>query len=406
MRERTPGVPPPRWALKAYGVALAALATMRAPDLGGTATWSPAPVQPDQYGFDEGQYERALRAPSPGETLAGAMRARGVGASKVARAGELAEACCKMSGGRAGAFLIYTDRQTGLAPVFIQRADVSRYVVFDFRDSVSVYEGFYRPVVQRRSAQGEIGEHQDSTLAALLAHDTLAAILARVMAWQVDFHRLRRGDRFFVIYEEEQSGGITTRLDVLAARVLHNGQDHRVYGFAPDDSHLDYYDEHGNAVRRQFLRAPIEYTRVSSAFSQRRLHPTLHRYKPHLGTDLAAPEGTPIVATAAGTVSASGWTERNGHYVRLEHADTFATAYLHMAGRAVRAGQHVRQGGLIGYVGATGTATGPHVCYRMWQNGQAVDALRLVQPPPATIAPGIHRAFRSHRDSLHHRLGA
>ena len=365
----------------------------------------PALPQTDRYGFDAARYIRTLRAPQPGETLAGALRAHGVAASKVARAEKMAAACCEVAGGPAGGLLVYTDRQTGAAPVFILRADVSRYVVFDFRDSVSVYEGFYEPVVLRRSAQGAIGAHPDSTLAALLAHDTLAAILARVMAWQVDFHRLQRGDRFYVLYEEERTGGIVTRLDVLAARVLHNGQDHRVYGFAPDDGRLDYYDEHGNAVRRQFLRAPIEYTRVSSAFSQRRLHPTLHRYKPHLGTDLAAPEGTPIVATADGTVRASGWTERNGHYVRIEHDGTFSTAYLHMSRRAVRAGQHVRQGALIGYVGATGAATGPHVCYRLWQNAQAVDALQLVQAPPDSIAPGIRRAFHTHRDSLRPRLG-
>ena len=379
---------------------------LQAPPLGETSTPSLTPRRLDRYGFDAVRYTRALRAPLPGETLPGALRAHGVPAPMVTRAGELAEACCEVSGDHAGGLLVYTDRQTGLAPVFIQRADVSRYVVFDLRDSVSVYEGYFRPVKYRRSGQGEIGAHPDSTLAALLAHDTLAAILARVMAWQVDFHRLRRGDRFNVLYEEERSGGVTTRLDVLAARVLHNGQDHRVYGFAPDDSHLDYYDERGNAVRRQFLRAPIEYTRVSSAFSQRRLHPTLHRYQPHLGTDLAAPEGTPIVATAAGTVSTSGWTEHNGHYVKIDHGAGHATAYLHMSRRAVRAGQHVRQGGLIGYVGATGAATGPHVCYRLWQNGQAVDALLLVQPPPDSIAPGIRRAFRAHRDSLHHRLGA
>ena len=406
MHEGLPGItsPPLRWALRACGAALAMLAMLRPAALSETATWSPALPPPDPHGFDAERYSRALRP--PGEMLPEILRAHGVPAAMAARAVEVAKACCEGTEGRTGGLLVYTDRQTGQTPVFVRRTDVARYAVFDFRDSVSVYEGYYRPVVRRHRVSGTIGAHPDSTLAALLAHDALAAILGRVMAWQVDLHQLERGDRFFAVYEEERTGGIVTRLDVLAARVVSGGKDHRVYGFAPDDSHLDYYDEGGRTVRRPFLRVPVRYTRVSSTFSARRLHPVDHRYKPHLGTDLAAPEGTPIVATADGVVAAAGWTARSGHYVKINHDGGYATAYLHMSRRAVRAGEHVRQGGLIGFVGSTGAATGPHVCYRVWQNGQPVDALRLVQPPPDSIAPGLRRAFEAHRDSLRARLGA
>ena len=118
-------------------------------------------------------------------------------------------------------------------------------------------------------------------------------MLGRVFAWQLDMHRLEPGDRFYVVYDEERTGGAITNVDVIAARLVHGGRDHQAYGFLPDDGRLDHYDEHGRGLRRQFLRAPIVYTRVSSRYSRRRLHPIDHRYKPHLGTDFAAPEGTP-----------------------------------------------------------------------------------------------------------------
>jgi murein DD-endopeptidase MepM/ murein hydrolase activator NlpD len=137
-------------------------------------------------------------------------------------------------------------------------------------------------------------------------------------------------------------------------------------------------------MKRAFLKAPVKFSRISSRYSNRRFHPVLKRYKGHYGTDYAAPHGTPIVAVANGVVTATSYTKNNGNYVKLRHDDVYETQYLHMQrfARGIRPGVHVSQGDVIGYVGATGLATGPHVCFRFWKNGRQVDHLRENLPPP------------------------
>ncbi len=153
----------------------------------------------------------------------------------------------------------------------------------------------------------------------------------------------------------------------------HEGKEFFAFYF-PSDSISGFYDETGHALKRPFLRAPLEYKRISSRYSLSRFHPVQKRYKPHLGTDFAAPTGTPIVATASGSVTHASYTRGNGNYVKIRHNDVYTTGYLHMSriAKGIRPGLRVEQGQLIGYVGSTGIATGPHVCYRFlgeWSTG-------------------------------------
>ncbi|MCY4159347.1 MAG: peptidoglycan DD-metalloendopeptidase family protein, partial [Bacteroidetes bacterium] len=149
------------------------------------------------------------------------------------------------------------------------------------------------------------------------------------------------------------------------------------------------------ALKRPFLRAPLNYKRISSQYSLRRYHPVQKRYKPHLGTDFAAAEGTPIVATASGSVTAASYTNANGNYVKIRHNDIYTTGYLHMSriAKGIRPGVRVQQGQLIGYVGSTGLATGPHVCYRFWKNGQQVDAMKVKMPPSEPLPEKLMPQF-------------
>src|SRR5690606_21920108 len=144
---------------------------------------------------------------------------------------------------------------------------------------------------------------------------------------------------------------------------------------------------------RKFLKAPLKYSRISSRYTKRRFHPVQRVYKAHLGTDYAAPTGTPIVSTANGVVVASTYSRFNGNYVKIKHDKAYTTQYLHMSRRAVRKGQRINQGQVIGYVGSTGLATGPHVCYRFWKNGRQVDALAQKFPPSVPIAEKYRTAF-------------
>src|SRR5690606_1516183 len=164
---------------------------------------------------------------------------------------------------------------------------------------------------------------------------------------------------------------------IISAAFSHNGKEFQAYYFKPDDhSEGGYYDENGNSLRRSFLKAPLKFVRISSRFSKRRLHPVQKVWKAYLGTDFAAPTGTPIVSTGDGVVTESQFTRSIGNYVKVKHNNTYTTQYLHMSKRAVKRGQRFKQGQVIGYVGSTGLATGPHVCYRFWKNGVQVDPLK------------------------------
>jgi murein DD-endopeptidase MepM/ murein hydrolase activator NlpD len=156
------------------------------------------------------------------------------------------------------------------------------------------------------------------------------------------------------------------------------------YAFPFDQGEgIDFFDESGKSLRKALLKYPIEFTHISSRYSYSRFHPVAKVYRPHLGTDFAAATGTPIRSAGDGVVLDASYTSNNGLFVRIRHNSTYTTGYLHMSRIAlgIRAGAHVRQGQTIGYVGSTGLATGPHLCYRFWKNGAQVDALRVELPP-------------------------
>jgi murein DD-endopeptidase MepM/ murein hydrolase activator NlpD len=228
------------------------------------------------------------------------------------------------------------------------------------------------------------------------------------MAWQVDFQRLSRGDRFKIIYEESVVENRPIAIGAIKALYF----EHRLrpyYAFPYDQgSGVDYFDEGGNSLRKALLRYPIEFTRISSRYSGRRFHPVEKKYKPHLGTDFAAPTGTPIRSVGDGTVLEAWYSRGNGNYVKIRHNSTYTTQYLHMSKieSGIRPGVRVKQGQVIGRVGSTGLATGPHLCYRFWKNGRQVDALRVALPPSEPIHSGHKDAFESLRLGLSARLNA
>ncbi len=255
------------------------------------------------------------------------------------------------------------------------------YVVFDFSDSVKVYS-VQRPLeVNETQLAGIItkGSNLSNEVQAGVTDigitSELVTKIAQTFAWSIDFFKLHPDDKFKVIYDEKLVDSIpVTTGKIKALYFQHRGKDH--YAFAYDqDGTVNYYDEKGNSNKTMFLMAPLKYTRLSSPYSKRRYHPVQKRYKAHLGTDYAAPKGTPIWSTANGTVIAATFSKYNGYYVKVRHNDTYTTQYLHMSKIAsgMKKGRSVSQGDIIGYVGSTGLATGPHVCYRFWKNGKQVD---------------------------------
>jgi murein DD-endopeptidase MepM/ murein hydrolase activator NlpD len=274
---------------------------------------------------------------------------------------------------------------SGAAKCFIYEPNAIDYVVFDMRDSISIYKGKKEVTTEIKEASGTITSSLYQALDNANVSPVLAIEMADVYAWTIDFYRIQKGDWFKVIYEERFVDGESIGIGkVLAANFNHYEKDFFACYFV-QDSIGDYFDDEANSLRRAFLKSPLKFGRLTSGFTMRRFHPVQKRNKPHLGTDYAAPSGTPIMATGDGVVIASAYSKYNGNYVKVQHNSTYTTQYLHMSKRAAKVGQHVKQGDCIGYVGSTGLATGPHVCYRFWKNGSQTNHLKEDFPPSEPV---------------------
>ena len=233
--------------------------------------------------------------------------------------------------------------------------------------------------------------------------------LSEIYAWTIDFFRLQKGDKFKVIYKEKYINDTiyAGAEPIEAAYFEHNGTP--LYAFAYESDSLknivDYFDEEANNLRRTFLRAPVKFSRISSRYNlKRRIRYYGYKVRPHRGTDYAAPIGTPIMATADGTVTESTRRGGNGKYVKIRHNGTYSTQYLHMKKQNVRRGDFVRQGDVIGWIGMTGNTGGPHVCYRFWKNGRQVDPLREKLPLAEPLAEALRPDYYGYINPLKSQL--
>lgn len=279
---------------------------------------------------------------------------------------------------------------TEQAQVFIYQPNKVEYLIVDFTDSVQTKFGKKEVKIVEKHATGII----ESSLSEAMESQGLNYILAHEMsdiyAWTIDFFHLQKGDNFKLIYEEKYiNDTIPVGIgNIKAAYFVHKDNPIYAFNFVTDSTKNvnDYYDDNAKTLRRQFLKSPIKFSRISSRYNlKRRIKYYGNRVRAHRGTDFAANVGTPILSTANGTVVASRYKGGNGNYVKVRHNATYSTQYLHMKSRKVRKGDYVKQGDVIGYVGMTGNTAGPHVCYRFWKNGKQVDPFRQKLPSAAPI---------------------
>lgn len=261
-----------------------------------------------------------------------------------------------------------------------------------------------RPVTETVLLKGgAISGSLFGTVSAFGEEDELAVVLAEIFAWQVDFHRdLQPGDQVKVLFvRQESEGELLGYGPILAATLVNKGKEYRAFRYLHQGK-AGYYDELGRPLKRQFLRSPLPYSRVTSGFSLSRRHPILGRRLPHFGVDYAAPEGTPVRATADGVVRFVGWKGGGGKTVEIRHAGGFTTAYLHLSRFAsgLAVGRRVSQGEVIGYVGSTGLATGPHLDYRVTQNGRYLNPARIGSDPAPPLAGKALEAFNAAKMKL------
>ncbi|MGB7395286.1 MAG: peptidoglycan DD-metalloendopeptidase family protein, partial [Pricia sp.] len=287
---------------------------------------------------------------------------------------------------------------TATAQVFIYENDAINYTVVDLRDSVKAYKEKKQVKYLEREVSGVIETSLSDALLEQGIDYMVTHNLANVYAWTVDFSMLQKGDAFKVIYKEKFINDTiyAGSEPIEAAYFEHNGKP--LYAFAYENDSLkslvDYFDEEANNLRRTFLRMPVEFGRLSSRYNlKRRIRYYGNRVRPHRGTDYAAPVGTPIMATADGTVTESTRKGGNGRYVKIRHNGKYSTQYLHMKKQKVRRGDYVRQGDVIGWVGMTGNTSGPHVCYRFWRDGRQVDPLREELPKAEPLAETLQPEY-------------
>jgi murein DD-endopeptidase MepM/ murein hydrolase activator NlpD len=259
---------------------------------------------------------------------------------------------------------------------------------------------------EEKTISGTINSSLSETIRELNISHELTNKFVDIFGWQVDFQRLQKGDRFKLIYQEN----LVEKKPVNIGKILgiyfeHFDKGYYAFPFDQGDG-LDYFDAEGKSLRKALLKYPIEFTRISSRYNLNRFHPVAKVFRAHLGTDFAAPQGTPIRSVGEGTVEDAKYTANNGNYVKIRHNGTYTTAYLHMSKIAsgVVAGTRVTQGQTIGYVGSTGLATGPHLCYRFWRNGVQVDALRIELPPSKPVKQDHLATFEKVKERYTSRL--
>ena len=283
---------------------------------------------------------------------------------------------------------------------FVYINDQIKYTVIDLRNGVSVSNKEKPVTIKKRTIAAEIEGSLSVTLEKAGVNAGLAPKLASVYAYSIDFFKIQKDDKFAVtLYEKFIDDSIYVGIDrVESTYFQHKGKDFYAfpYKLKENQKEASYYDEEGKALKSMFLKAPLDYFRISSRFSPRRFHPVQGTWKAHNGTDYAAPHGTPIKTTASGTVERTGYTAGNGNYVKVRHNGTYSTQYLHMSKILVKNGQYVTQGQTIGLVGSTGLATGPHVCYRFWKNGVQVDPLRQQLPNAEPMDESDRKKYKAY----------
>ena len=293
------------------------------------------------------------------------------------------------------------------AQYFIYEPNEVEYVIYDLRGDLAVTSEKRTVEVLERVLGGEIKSSLFESVVEAGGSPQLVNRFADIYAWRLDLNRIQPGDKFKLIYDEKVVNGSTIGYGQLkAAYFEHEGDS--IYAIAFKDGNSNgYYDQNGKSLKKAFLREPLEYSRISSRYSKSRFHPVQKRYKAHLGTDFAARTGTPIRTVGDGVVLDARYTSGNGYFVKIKHNKTYTTQYLHMSkfAKGIRRGVHVKQGQTIGYVGSTGLATGPHLCYRFWKNGKQVDALRVKLPSGDPISRKNMTAFNAVKRDIAQKMG-
>ena len=361
------------------------------------------------YGIDAEEYRLETGEVASGETLGKILGRYGISARAIDRLDRSAGEVFPLRNIRAGhPYTCFIHEDSLYAPhldYLAYEISPTEYVVFGFHgeDSVSIRKDL-KPCTLRRTKKSAV--ITSSLWGSIMEHDlpyALAAEMEDIYQWTVDFFGIQKGDSFTVIYDERfiddtVSVGIGR---IWGAKFTQGGKEYYAIPFRQGGK-IQYWEANGGSLRKQLLKAPLKYTRISSRFTYARKHPIYKVYRPHTGVDYAAPKGTHVHAVADGVVVFKGWGGGGGNTLKIKHPGNLMTGYLHLSGYAkgISQGTHVSQGQLIGYVGSTGASTGPHLDYRIWKNGKPIDPMKVPQEPAEPISKENRPLFEFVRDRI------
>ena len=361
------------------------------------------------YGIDADNYRLETGEVAPGETMGRILNRYGVSAQRIDKLDRAAKDIFPLKNIRAGhrytAFIHEDSLHTPHLDFLAYETGLTDYVVFGFHDhdSLSIRRDT-KPTVLRRTKRSAV--ITSSLWGAIMEEDlpyALAAEMEDIYQWTIDFFGIQKGDSFTVIYDERFIDD-TVRAGIgriWGAKFTQGGKEYYAIPFRQGGK-IQYWEADGASLRKQMLKAPLKYTRISSKFTYARKHPIYKVYRPHTGVDYAAPKGTPVHAVADGVVTFKGWGGGGGNTLKIKHPGGLMTGYLHLSGYAkgIAQGSRVSQGQLIGYVGSTGASTGPHLDYRVWRNGTPIDPLKIPQEPAEPISKENRATFEYIRDRI------
>lgn len=359
------------------------------------------------YGIEADDYQLKKDTIKMGQTLGKVLGQYGISAQRVDQLNKAAKEIFPLKQIRADRpyilFLRKDSLNLGKLDYFVYEKDVVEYVVFDFtQDSIAITKGEKPVTIKRQKRSSTI----ESSLWGAIMRDSLpyslAAEMEEIYQWTVDFFGIQKGDNFTVIYDEKLIDSTHVGIGrIWGAKFNHAGKEVYAIPFKQGDK-IQYWEYDGASLRKQLLKAPLKFSRISSGFSYSRLHPVHRVYRAHTGVDYAAPKGTPVRAVADGVVTFKGWGGGGGNTLKIKHAGNLVTGYLHLSKFAagINKGSRVSQGQLIGYVGSTGTSTGPHLDYRIWKNGTPINPLKVPQEPAEPIKKENMAAFEILRERI------
>ena len=360
--------------------------------------------QLNSFGFFSDSLEHQIYSVSKNETLSDILLKLGVPANDIFKIVDNAKPVLDVKKIVAGNFYHTFTNGDSLNTLvfFVYEKSPRHFVVFDLKDSINVYESAKEVVVRENQKSAVIDQSLYVSLINAEATPELAIKLSQIFAWQIDFYHLQKGDNFKVIYDELYVDDKFFAIGkIKAAYFNHRGKDFYAIPFT-QDSVFQYFDENGNSLRKAFLKAPLEFGRISSRYSNSRLHPVLKTRRPHHGVDYAAPVGTPVRTTGDGVVVEAGYNGGSGRFIKIRHNSVYTTMYLHLSryAKGIKKGSSVQQGQVIGYVGSSGLSTGPHLDYRFFVNGSPVDPLKVEVPPSHPVKQELRAEYEVQRDSV------